>query len=106
MDSWSFTSHDLAVAGFQDAFPEMLSCCRQSFTCIHKKPHQWKGCEAKTQAGDTGGAVQTSQGAVSAVVALAGSGGNQCTVVSIREEGHSDSGPLHPSVSRTTPTGT
>lgn len=40
------------VAGLQNAFPKM-SYSRQSFICIHNKPHQWN---------DTGNSVQTSQG--------------------------------------------
>lgn len=58
-----------------------------------------------TQAGAPGSAAQTSQGALSAVVAPAAFEGTQCTVVSTTEEGYSDSGHLHPPVSGTPPTG-
>jgi len=55
------------------------------------------------QAGAPGSAVQTSQGALHAAVTLTGFGGNQCTAVSTREEGDSDSGPLHPPALETLP---
>lgn len=73
------------TAGLQDAFPRMSSYSRQSFICSHKNRHQWKGFEADA----TGSAVQTSQGALSAMVALASFGGNQCSVIFTREEGYS-----------------
>lgn len=44
------------VAGLQDAFPEMSSYSRQSFICIHKKPHRWNGSKAMTEAGAPGSA--------------------------------------------------